>query len=197
MWRQMSRGLRMMAALTMVTGLLYPLAVTGLARLFFRRQAEGSLMRERGEVIGSALLAPKFTRNDYFWPRPSAAGTEGYDATSSGASNLGPTNPTLRDHVQAEVEKFRRSNPGFRGRVPVDMVTASGSGLDPDISPAAADAQSARVAAARGVPQREIMVLISSHTTGRTLGLLGEPRVNVLMLNVDLDRAFPPKSAQE
>jgi K+-transporting ATPase ATPase C chain len=186
----------MMAALTVVTGLLYPAVVTGLAHLFFRRQAEGSLIQERGEVIGSDLLAQKFVRNDYFWPRPSAAGTGGYDATSSAASNLGPTNPTLSDHVKAEVEKFRHANPSFRGEAPVDMVTASGSGLDPDISPAAAEAQSARVAAARGVPQRKIAALIADHTTGRTLGLLGEPRVNVLLLNLELDRAFPPKSAQ-
>lgn len=194
MWRQMSRGLRMMAVLTVVTGLLYPAAVTGVAHVFFRRQAQGSLIQERGEVIGSELLAQKFTRDDYFWPRPSAAGSDGYDATSSGASNLGPTNPTLRDQVRTEVEKFRRRNPDFRGEVPVDMVTSSASGLDPDISPAAADAQSARIATARGVSRREILSLIQAHTADRTLGLLGEPRVNVLLLNMDMDQTFPHRS---
>jgi potassium-transporting ATPase KdpC subunit len=186
----------MVAVFTMVTGMLYPAIVTGLAHIFFRHQAEGSLVESRGAVIGSHLLAQNFTRTEYFWPRPSAAGSNGYDASSSGASNLGPTNRALESRVRAAVEKVYKDNPNFRGPVPVDMVTESASGLDPDISPAAATAQAARVAAARGVAVTEILSLIGKHVQPRMLGLFGEPRVNVLQLNLDLDRAMPLKQAR-
>jgi K+-transporting ATPase ATPase C chain len=178
-----------MAVVTIVlTGLIYPVVVWGLGSLLFPKQAAGSLVTDaKGTVIGSTLIAQSFTADKYFQPRPSAAGS-GYDAMSSGASNLGPTNKTLIDDVKARVATETLENPGLTaGNVPVDMVTASGSGLDPDISPDNAEFQVARVAKARGLTVDVVKQLVAQHTQGRDLGFLGEPRVNVLKLNLALD----------
>jgi K+-transporting ATPase ATPase C chain len=193
MWQQLLPGLRMTLVMTVLTGLIYPLAVTGLSQVLFRDKANGSLITVNGRVVGSELIGQNFTRPEYFHPRPSAAGNDGYDATASGGSNLGPTNKKLIDRVQASVDKFRKENPGYQGDIPADLLTTSGSGLDPHISPASAEAQAERVAKARGVSLDHIRALIDSHTEGRDLGFLGEPRVNVLLLNLDLDRTFPRK----
>jgi K+-transporting ATPase ATPase C chain len=190
MWQQLLPGLRMMLVMTVLTGVIYPLAVTGLCQVFFRDKADGSLIRVNGQVVGSQLIGQNFTRPEYFHPRPSAAGNDGYDATASGGSNLGPTNKKLIDRVQASVDKFRKENPGYQGAIPADLLTASGSGLDPHISPASAQVQAERVAKARGVSVDQIQTLIASHTEGRDLGFLGEPRVNVLLLNLDLDHTL-------
>ena len=193
MWQQLLSGLRMTLVMTVLTGLIYPLAVTGLCQVFFRDKADGSLITVNGQVVGSQLIAQNFTRGEYFQPRPSAAGNDGYDATASGGSNLGPTSKKLIDRVQASVDKFRKENPGYSGAIPADLLTTSGSGLDPHISPASAEAQAERIATARGAAMDQIRALINSHTEGRDLGFLGEPRVNVLLLNLDLDRTFPRK----
>ena len=193
MWQQLLPGLRMTLVMTILTGLIYPLAVTGLSQVLFRDKANGSLITVNGQVVGSELIGQNFTKPEYFHPRPSAAGNDGYDATASGGSNLGPTNKKLIDRVQASVDKFRKENPGYQGDIPADLLTASGSGLDPHISPASAEAQAERVAKARGVSLDHIRALIDSHTEGRDLGFLGEPRVNVLLLNLDLDRTFSRK----
>lgn len=172
---------------TVLLGLLYPLTITGIAQLFFPDQANGSLVRQDGRIAGSMLLGQAFGRPEYFHPRPSAAGT-GYDASASSGSNLGPTSKALMDRVSADVAVLTKGNPGLRnGAIPVDMVTTSASGLDPDISPANAYAQAARVAAARGIPVAEVRSLIRANTTARQFGILGEPRVNVLRLNMTLD----------
>jgi K+-transporting ATPase ATPase C chain len=193
MWQQLLPGLRMMLVLTLLTGLIYPLAVTGLCQMLFRDQANGSLKTVNGQVIGSSLIGQNFTKPEYFQPRPSAAGNDGYDGTASGGSNLGPTNQKLIDRVKASVDKFHKENPDYTGPLPADLVTASGSGLDPHVSPASAVAQLDRVARARGLSRDQIRSLISAHTEGRDLGFLGEPRVNVLLLNLDLDRQFAMK----
>jgi K+-transporting ATPase ATPase C chain len=190
MFRQLKPAVLMTLVLTVLTGLLYPALVTGLARLLFPAQAEGSLLRVNGVVVGSSLIGQKFTRPEYFQGRPSAAG-DGYDATNSGGSNLGPTNQKLADRVKADVDRFHRENPTFTGPVPADLVTSSGSGLDPHLSPASALAQVARVAVARRVPQDRVRRLVDSRIEGRDLGFLGEPRVNVLLLNLTLDRECP------
>jgi K+-transporting ATPase ATPase C chain len=190
---QLSIAIRATVVLTVLTGLAYPLAVTGLAQTLFHRQANGSLIQVHGKVAGSELIGQRFTRPEYFHGRPSAAGNDGYDATSSGGSNLGPTNQKLFDRVQADVKKFRAENPGFTGPIPADLLTSSGSGLDPHISPASAEAQVARVAAVRGVAPDRVSELVARHVEGRQWGLFGEPRVNVLLLNLDLDRAFPAR----
>jgi K+-transporting ATPase ATPase C chain len=171
---------------TILTGVLYPFLVTGLAKVFFPRQAAGSLIEANGKTIGSELIGQKFTRPEYIHGRP-----DGYDGLSSGGSNLGPTNQKLIDRVQGDAAKFRAENPTFTGPIPADIVTASASGLDPHISPAAAEAQAGRVALARGVPQDTVRRLIADNTEGRQMGLFGEPRVNVLKLNVALDSAAP------
>src|SRR5260370_136559 len=191
MWQQLLPGLRMMLVMTVLTGLIYPLAVTGLCQVLFRDKANGSLITVNGQVIGSELIGQNFTKPEYFQPRPSAAGNEGYDATASGGSNLGPTNKKLIDRVQASVDKFHKENPGYSGPIPADLLTASGSGLDPHISPASAEAQAERIAKARAASVDQIRSLIASHTEGRDLGFLGEPRVNVFLLNLDLDRTLP------
>lgn len=193
MWRQMAPALRIMIFFTLLTGLVYPGVVTALCQLVFPRQANGSLVTVHGQSIGSSLIGQNFNQPEYFHPRPSAAGNEGYDATASSASNYGPTNQKLLDRVKASVEQFRKENPDYQGPIPADLVTASGSGLDPDISPASAEAQAPRVAQARSVALPEVEQLIASHTRDRTLGFLGEPRVNVLELNLALDQAFPRK----
>jgi K+-transporting ATPase ATPase C chain len=186
MWRQMLPGLRMTLVLTVLTGLIYPGIVTGLCQILFPNQANGSLLYKDGKVIGSSLIGQNFTKPEYFQPRPSAAGN-GYDATASTGSNLGPTNQKLIDRVKASVDKFRKENPGFTGTIPADLLTASGSGLDPHLSPEAADAQVERVAQARGASVQDIRTFVVQFTEGRDLGFLGEPRVNVLRLNQALD----------
>jgi potassium-transporting ATPase KdpC subunit len=180
----------MTLVMTVLTGLVYPGLVTGICQLVFPKQANGSLMTKNGNVIGSELIGQNFSKPEYFQPRPSAAGSDGYDATASGGSNLGPTNQKLIDRVNASVEKFRKENPGYTGPIPADLVTASGSGLDPHLSPASADVQVARVAKARGVSEDQIRQVIGQFTQGRDLGFLGEPRVNVLLLNQALDERF-------
>ena len=175
---------------TAVFGLFYPLAVTGLGQLFFPGQANGQLILKDGQVVGSRLIGQPFTADRYFHPRPSGAGS-GYDpvSPSGGASNLGPTNRQLTDRVKGDVEKLHAENPG--AAVPVDLVTTSGSGLDPDISPAAAEFQIPRVARARGMSPGELRLLVAKHTEGRQFGFLGEPRVRVLELNLELDGTRP------
>ena len=175
---------------TVMFGLIYPLAVTGFSQLFFRGKADGQLIERNGKVVGSRIIGQAFTGTGYFHSRPSAAGTgNGYDPTSSGGSNLGPTNKVLLDRVNGDVQKLYAENPG--SSVPVDLVTASGSGLDPDISPAAAEFQIPRVASARHVNEAELRSLVAKHTLGRQFGVLGEPRINVLELNLDLDAQHP------
>ena len=174
-------------------GIVYPLAVTGLAHLFFARQAEGSLIERTGVLVGSRLIGQTFSGPGYFWSRPSAAGN-GYDASNSGGSNYAPTNSALASRVAASVQTLDPK--GTNGAVPIDLVTASGSGLDPDISPAAAYYQVARVAAARHLSQDAVNSLITDHIIPRQFGLLGEPRVNVLELNMDLDKMGPATPAK-
>ena len=191
MWQQLGTGFKMMLVLTVLTGLLYPGVVTGLCQVFFPARANGSLVVANGHAIGSELIGQNFKRPEYFQPRPSAAGNDGYDPTASGASNLGPTNQKLADRVKDSVASFRKNNPDYTGPIPADLVTASGSGLDPDISPASAEAQAARIAKARGIPVEQVRNLIASHTQGRDFGFMGDPRVNVLEINLALDQAAP------
>jgi len=188
--KQLMIAIRATILLTVLTGLLYPLAVTGLAQLLFPRQANGTLVVVNGKTVGSELIGQGFSKPEYFHGRPSAAGN-GYDGLSSGGSNYGPTNQKLADRVRDDVKKFRTENPGYTGPLPADLLTASGSGLDPDISPDSAEAQIARVAAARGVSADIVRQLVAAHTQGRQYGLFGEPRVNVLELNLALDQAAP------
>lgn len=188
MWRHIGPAFRLMFAFTILTGFLYPAVVTELCQVFFPRQANGSLIYRHGRVLGSSLIGQNFTSPAYFHPRPSAAGVAGYDPMASGGSNLGPTSRALYERVKADVAQFRAENPGYQGPVPADAVTASASGLDPDISPASAFAQAARVAHARGLSRRQIRHLIRDYTQKRQLGFLGEPRVNVLEINLALDR---------
>ena len=187
--KQIWIALRVTLVLTVLTGLVYPLAVTAIAQALFPRQAGGSLVAGRGGVLGSALIGQGFTRPEYFHGRPSAAGDNGYDGLASGGSNLGPTSRKLMERVAKDIAQFRRENPGWTGPLPADLVTASGSGLDPHLSPASAEAQAARVALARGLPEEQVRRLIAARTEGRQWGFLGEPRVNVLALNLALDAA--------
>lgn len=180
-------ALTLFVVLSLVTGLLYPLAVTGVAQLAFPHQANGSLIVQGGTVVGSELIGQSFTQPGHFWGRPSATAPAPYNAAASGGSNLGPTNPALTDAVKARIEALRAADPGNTRPVPVDLVTASASGLDPHISPAAADYQAARVAKARGLPLAQVQALVLQHTGSPWLGLLGEPRVNVLALNLALE----------
>lgn len=191
MLQQLAPALRMTVLLTVLTGLVYPAIITGLCQMLFRSQANGSLVVQNGQPVGSLLLAQNFTRPEYFHPRPSAAGNDGYDPTASSGSNLGPTSQKLYDRVKASAEQFRKENTDYTGPIPADALTASGSGLDPHISLANANVQAARVAKARGVRSSVIESAIASATEGRDLGFLGEPRVNVLQLNLQLDREFP------
>lgn len=173
---------------TVLLGLIYPFIVLALSRVW-PDKANGQLITRNGVVIGSRIIAQPFTGPQYFHPRPSAAGNNGYDATSSGGTNWGPTNQKLIDRVRADVESLRVENPGQP--IPVDLVTASGSGLDPDLTPAAAEFQVPRVAKARGLLQEQVRVLVREQTQPRQFGFLGEPRVNVLELNLALDKKFP------
>jgi len=179
----------MTLATTVLLGIIYPIVVTGLAQVLFPSQANGELIRENGKIIGSRLIGQPFTSRGYFYSRPSAAGTAGYDPTASGGSNLGPTNKALLDRVSAQVKTLQPDNPS--APVPADLVTTSGSGLDPDISPAAADFQIPRVARERGISEDEVRSLVRKHIVGRQLGFLGEPRVNVLELNLELNARHP------
>ena len=189
MWRHTLVAIRLTLLTTVLFGLVYPLVITGLAQLIFPRQANGSLIVADNRVIGSELIGQRFTRPEYFHSRPSAAGS-GYDAMASGGSNLGPTSRKLVERVAASVSELIRENPGLRpGKIPVDIVTASASGLDPDLSPANAYAQVARVAKARRMSEDKVRMLVESNVTGRQFGFLGEPRVNVLRLNRALDAA--------
>jgi potassium-transporting ATPase KdpC subunit len=181
-------ALRMMLVMTALTGLAYPAAVTGIAQILFPSEAHGSLVTAGGRIVGSSLIGQSFVKPEYFHPRPSAAGANGYDASASSGSNLGPTSRKLIDRVQASVERYRRENAGYTGPIPADAVTASGSGLDPHISPANADIQAGRVAAARGIDVSRVRALVAAATDRPWLGFIGEPRVNVLELNLSLDQ---------
>ena len=197
MLREIRPAIMVLVALTLITGLVYPLAMTGIAHVIFPYQANGSMISQNGHVIGSELIGQNFTSDKYFHGRPSATTTPDpkdpsktisapYNAANSGASNLGPSNKALIDRVKGDIAKLRKENPGTP--VPIDLVTTSGSGLDPDISPEAAYFQISRVAKARNLPEDRLRQLVEDNTEGRWLGLLGEPRVNVLQLNLALDR---------
>ena len=173
--------------LSVLTGLIYPLLVTGVAAVCCARQAQGSLIQQGGKLVGSSLLGQPFDDPKYFWPRPSATTPQPYNGASSAGSNLGPTNPAQLDAVKAQLAALQQADPDNKSPVPVDLVTASGSGLDPQVSPAAAEYQVTRVARARGIDPQRLRGLVAAHTQGRQLGVLGEPRVNVLELNLALD----------
>ena len=181
-------SLWMTIATTILFGLIYPLVVTGLAQLIFPHKANGQLIRKDRQIIGSTLIGQGFSSPGYFHSRPSAAGN-GWDAANSGGSNLGPTNQKLLDRVKGDVATAQADNPGTP--VPIDLVTTSASGFDPDVTPAAAEFQLARVAKARGITVDQLRPLVGKHSAGRQIGVLGEPRVNVLELNLDLDAQHP------
>lgn len=182
-------ALRMLAVLTVLTGIVYPLVMTGIAQVTFPHAANGSLIVTNGKTLGSELIGQPFDDPKYFWSRPSATSPQPYNGASSGASNQGARNPALADAVKDRIKALRDADPDNKAAVPVDLVTASGSGLDPHISLAAAEYQAARVAKARGLSEQQVQALLAANTEGRTLGILGEPRVNVLGLNLALDRA--------
>ncbi len=184
---QMRTALILLIVLTVLTGLLYPLAVTGLAQLLFPTQANGSLIEHNNRVIGSRLIGQSFTSNAYFWGRPSATSPYPYNGEASSGSNSGPTNPSFLATVEDRIAQLKQASPQNNNAIPVDLVTASGSGLDPDISPQAAFYQVARIAKTRNLSEKEIQSLIQQYTQHRTFGLLGEPRINVLELNLALD----------
>lgn len=174
--------------LTAITGLVYPLVVTGISQVAFPRQAAGSLVEKDGKAIGSLLIGQSFSDPKYFWSRPSATSPQPYNAIASSGSNQGPLNPALTDAVKSRIDALRAADPTNEAPVPVDLVTASASGLDPDLSVAGANYQAARVARVRGLAPDAVQALIASHTRGRLLGVLGEPRVNVLELNLAMDK---------
>ena len=192
MFKQLLPAFRIMLFFTILTGFVYPGLVTVLSQMIFPKQANGSLISKNGEVVGSTLIGQNFAKPEYFHARPSAAGM-GYDGAVSSGSNLGPTSQKLIDRVKASAEQFKKENPAFSDPIPADALTASGSGLDPHISPATAKAQVSRVAGARGVDSAQIQQLVDQLTEGRSLGFLGEPRVNVLALNLALDQQLGGK----
>jgi len=187
MWRQLRIAVIFLIVFAVITGVIYPLVVTGVAQAFFHRQANGSLIASNGKVIGSELIGQPFSDPKYFWGRLSATSPFAYNAASSSGSNYGPENPALKDEVQARIDALKAADPGNTLPIPVDLVTSSGSGLDPHISIAAADYQISRVARIRNLSEDTIRTLVKQHTDGRQLGIFGEPRVNVLELNLALD----------
>jgi K+-transporting ATPase ATPase C chain len=187
MLRQLKTALIFLAIFTLITGIIYPLFVTGIAQAFFHRQANGSLITDNGTGAGSELIGQPFSDPKYFWGRLSATAPVPYNAAASSGSNYGPSNPALSEAVQARIDALKATDPGSIQPVPVDLVTFSASGLDPDISVAAADYQIKRVARYRGLSEGRVKTLVSQYTEGRQLGILGEPRVNVLKLNLALD----------
>jgi potassium-transporting ATPase KdpC subunit len=189
MLKQLKQATLIFVALSVLTGIVYPLVITGIAQVFFPRQANGSLIYRDGRPVASELIGQGFITPKYFWGRPSATTPMPYNAGSSAGSNLGPTNPDLIKAVENRIGALRAADPGNEAPIPVDLVTSSASGLDPHISPAAAEYQVARVAKARGLPVEAVRQAVARHTKGRTLGLLGEPRVNVVELNLDLDNS--------
>jgi potassium-transporting ATPase KdpC subunit len=191
MWEQILPGLRIKIFFTILLGVIYPLAMTGISQIVFPHQANGSLITSGNKVIGSEIIAQSFTKPEYFHPRPSVAGNNGYDGTASGGSNYGPTNKKLIDRVSASVEQFRKENPDYQGPIPSDLVTTSASGLDPHLSPDSAAAQVPRVSKARGIPADQLNQIVSQFTEGPDFAILGEPRVNVLKLNLALDQKYP------
>jgi potassium-transporting ATPase KdpC subunit len=187
MFKTIRQSVVMLLLMTVLLGIGYPLVITGAAQVLFPHQANGSLIKKDGKPIGSELIGQYFDDPRYFWGRPSATSPQPYNGTSSTGSNLGPTNPALRDAVQQRIDALRKADPGNTAPVPVDLVTASASGLDPEISPAAAQYQVARVARVRHLNAEQVQALVAKFTQGRQLGVLGEPRVNVLRLNLSLD----------
>ncbi len=187
MFKLLRQSFMLLLVLTVITGVLYPLGATGLSQLVFPHQANGSLIERDGKPVGSALIGQSFTDPKYFWGRPSATTPNPYNASASSGSNQGPTHSALADAVKQRVTALRAADPGNTAPVPVDLVTASGSGLDPEISQAAAQYQLDRVARARGLSSAQVQALVNEYTSGRQLGILGEPRVNVLRLNLALD----------
>jgi potassium-transporting ATPase KdpC subunit len=187
MWTHIAPAIRVTIVFTVLTGGIYPASVTGVSAVLFPRQAHGSLLTRDGKVIGSALIAQNFTRPEYFHPRPSAAN---FDASASTGANWGPTNQKLIDRVKASIVQYRQENPDYTGPVPAEAVTASASGLDPEISPANAEIQVARVARARGIQADQVRMVVGEVTDGRWLAFIGEPRVNVLKVNLALDERF-------
>jgi potassium-transporting ATPase KdpC subunit len=191
MWKPILIAIRISLVTLLLTGVAYPLAITGLGQVMFAHRANGSIVTDdHGNAVGSELIAQGFANPAYLQPRPSAAGTNGYDPTSSSGSNLGPTSQKLRDRATADLERLRKENPEAQGPVPAELVTASGSGLDPDVSPETAYWQVPRIARARGVSPDRVRSVIDSQVEGRDLGLFGEPHVNVLLVNLALDRQF-------
>jgi K+-transporting ATPase ATPase C chain len=188
MGKLIRQSIVMLILMTAITGVLYPLLVTAIGQAVFPHAANGSLIERDGQAVGSELVGQPFSDPKYFWGRPSATAPFPYNGAASGGSNLGPTNPALVEAVKRRIDALRAADPGNAAPVPVDLVTASGSGLDPHISPAAAAYQAARVARARGLRVQDVERLVAAATEGRTFGLLGEPRVNVLKLNRSLDR---------
>lgn len=187
MLKQLKIAAILFGLFTVLTGLIYPAVITGMAQVIFPSQANGSLITQNGQIVGSALIGQQFDNPEYFWGRLSATGDHPYNAAMSGGSNLGPTNPALQKQVSDRIAALKAADPGNNQPIPVDLVTASGSGLDPDISFAAASYQAARVARVRGLSLARVQALIDQNTTGRTFGFLGEPRVNVLELNLALN----------
>jgi K+-transporting ATPase ATPase C chain len=192
MLKELKPAVLMLVLLTALAGAIYPALITGLAQALFPKQANGSLVEQDGKVVGSELIGQPFSDPKYFWPRPSATGPVPYNAGASSGSNQGPLNPALEDAVKARIAALKTADPGNTAPIPVDLVTASGSGLDPHISPAAAEYQVMRVARIRGLAHKEVRRLVAAHTESRQLGGLGEPRVNVLTLNLALDRLTKP-----
>src|SRR5262245_11842150 len=190
MWSETLVAVRMTLTTLVLTGLVYPLAVTGVARAIFPGRSGGSLIEKEGRVVGSALIGQRFRSPAYFQPRPSAAGEQGYDAAASTGSNLGPTSARLRERIAADAARLGAENPSTGAPIPIDLVTASGSGLDPHITPEGTRWQIPRVASARRASPQEIEALVEGATEGRSLWVLGEPRVNVLLLNLALDHRF-------